>query len=162
MRQAASSRGRRRRGVPIVVAQPNGPQQRPDIVIIHGKNIAYIEHKTNKGDHIVWNGGMPRRNGIYLFNSGIKGTAKQTTIFLGQHALSDADRNLLEQAADAAAKAAEPFNAILKTNGSRWTCYARAMFNRTGRDRCVRHPDVARREEESTAFLIEHLNRPHA
>lgn len=143
---------------PIVVAQPNGSQQWPDIVVIHGYNIAYIEHKTNRDDKIVWNGGLPRGNGLYLFNSGLKGVAKQTTLFLGRHALSDQDRKTLQQAADAASKAVAPFNKILKGRGSVWSNYARAMFNDKGR--YIRHPDLARREEEAVVFLVDHLNRP--
>jgi len=141
---------------PIVVAQPNGSQQWPDLAIIYGHNIAYIEFKTNKNDKIVWNSGLPRRDGLYLFNSGLK-ARKQTTAFLGHHVLPDSDRALLEQAAKAAAAAAASFNDRLKNAGSSWNHYARAMFNCSAY--YLRHPDVQCRENEAIAFLIHHLGR---
>ena len=53
------------------VPQPCGSQSFPDFIVgdKYG-NVFYLECKSNKNDHIVWNSGMPKAKGIYIFSSG--------------------------------------------------------------------------------------------
>jgi len=53
------------------ISQPCGSQSFPDFIVGDKfGNVFYLECKSNKKDHIVWNSGMPKNKGIYIFSSG--------------------------------------------------------------------------------------------
>ncbi len=51
--------------------QPYGPQEYPDFLILDGDGVVSIETKysKNKQGKPMWNSGLPRPNGIYVFGS---------------------------------------------------------------------------------------------
>jgi|TARA_R110000824_G_scaffold304599_1_gene492410 hypothetical protein len=52
------------------VSQPCGSQSFPDFIVGDKfGNVFYVECKSSKKDHIVWNSGMPKNKGIYIFSS---------------------------------------------------------------------------------------------
>ncbi len=53
------------------ITQPFGSQQYPDFLIFDNNQIVCIETKFSsvKKTHPVWNSGLPRPNGIYIFGS---------------------------------------------------------------------------------------------
>lgn len=63
--------------------QPYGTQEYPDFLILEAARIIIIETKFSKGrkGHPVWNGGLPRPNGIYVFGA-LK--RKDLTFWLGK------------------------------------------------------------------------------
>ena len=53
------------------VPQPCGSQSFPDFIVGDKLgNIFYLECKSSKNDHILWNSGMPKPRAIYVFSSG--------------------------------------------------------------------------------------------
>ena len=53
------------------VPQPCGSQRFPDFIVGDKLgNIFYLECKSSKNDHILWNSGMPKPRAIYVFSSG--------------------------------------------------------------------------------------------
>ena len=52
----------------FVVDKPNGSHQWPDLLVVHNGIGLPIEVKSCKTDTIVWNGGFPRENALYIFN----------------------------------------------------------------------------------------------
>lgn len=118
---------------PLLIRQPNNTQQWPDLLVVYKKHGLGIEVKSSKHDQIVWNSGLPRRNGIYIYNGGLTladGTPN-TTYFLGQHVLSPVEQKCLHEAREASHKISHAYNNLLKN--SKWSLYARPMFNYTGR-----------------------------
>ncbi len=118
---------------PILIRQPNNTQQWPDFLIIYGHRGLGIEVKSSKHDRIVWNSGLPRINGIYIYNGGlaIQDDISNTTYFLGQHVLTLKERKILNDARGANHKISRVYNDLL--SDSKWSLYARPMFNYTGR-----------------------------
>ena len=53
------------------ITQPFGSQQYPDFIIFDKTRIVCIETKFSRGNQTrpVWNSGLPRPNGIYIFGS---------------------------------------------------------------------------------------------
>ena len=53
------------------IAQPYGSQNYPDFLILDGERVVSIEVKFSKGKQgkPVWNSGLPRPNGIYIFGA---------------------------------------------------------------------------------------------
>ena len=118
---------------PTLIRQPNNTQQWPDILIVYKHLGISIEVKSSKYDQIVWNSGLPRVNGIYIYNGGLiaSGNVVNTTYFLGQHVLSLVEMNLLHKAREANHKVSDVYNELL--SNSKWSLYARPMFNYTGK-----------------------------
>lgn len=83
-------------GERLIVKEPNGTQKFPDAIILHNGCILAFEFKTNKKDHILWNGGLPRAGAIYFFNGGGRGKTEGTTSFLGQHVITMETHGCLE------------------------------------------------------------------
>jgi len=80
----------------LIVNKPNGDQRWPDLLIIYNGIGLPIEVKSCKTDKVVWNGGLPRFDSMYIFNCYGK---SKTTCFLGQHVMSKERHNkLIEKA----------------------------------------------------------------
>lgn len=89
------------------IAQPFGTQRYPDILILDGKTVLCLELKSSKGTKPVWNSGLPKANGLYVFGSYVK---KDITFFRGCDILNDEDRKRLSGFFENAMKNAESFN----------------------------------------------------
>ncbi len=76
------------------IHQPFGRQNYPDFLVFSGEWIFAIETKFSAKNQSkpVWNSGLPRPNGIYVFGSMER---KDLTFFLGGHILSIADTRKL-------------------------------------------------------------------
>ncbi|MCW5156303.1 hypothetical protein [Burkholderia cenocepacia] len=106
----------------LIVDKPNGSQQWPDLLVVFNKVGFPIEVKSNRNDLILWNSGLPRDNGLYIFNCYGK---SKTTCFLGQHAIkSNTRKSLIEFA-----KLASELNNTVED----WSFYVRKMFNNSTR-----------------------------
>lgn len=118
---------------PTLIRQPNNTQQWPDFLVVYKQRGIGIEVKSSKQDQIVWNSGLPRMNGIYIYNGGLatQDNIPNTTYFLGQHVLTVMEQKLLSDAREASHKISHLYNDLLNT--SRWSLYARPMFNYAGR-----------------------------
>ena len=147
---------------PMVVSQPNGSQQWPDAIVIHMRRAMAIEFKSADQDRILWNSGLPRKGGVYVFNGspGLRAAAaagkdgaslSSTTFFLGEHVLDDETRDWLRVAALANQEDAEKVNAMLAKVGSPWNLYARPMFN--NRRPTLSDPERAARETGTLEFV---------
>lgn len=65
------------------VTQLYGSQQYPDFLVFEDAKIWAVETKFNqkKASHPFWNSGLPRPNGIYIYDCGVR---KQITFFVGK------------------------------------------------------------------------------
>lgn len=156
----------------LIVRQPNGSQNWPDLLVIANGIGLPIEVKSDKDSTITWNGGIPRPGRLYVFNSraGHKpGISTGTTIFMGD-AITDAEeveallahheeQHERSKAFNAkmAARRAEKRKAELAGNPAAserpfTDYYDRAMYRNNAN--YFRDPAVRRqREEEALAFV---------
>ena len=97
------------------VPQPFGSQKYPDLLILDSTTILCLELKFSKkrGTKPMWNSGLPRANGLYLFGS--RGR-KDITFFRGRDILSDESRKQLLSFFDKEIKNAETFNKEYMSN----------------------------------------------
>lgn len=118
---------------PLLIRQPNNSQQWPDILIIYKSRGMSIEIKSSKHDQVVWNSGLPRLNCIYIYNgsSNQPSSLSETTYFLGQHIISNMQREILYKAKDENHQISKGYNEQLINSG--WSLYARPMFNYSGK-----------------------------
>ena len=108
------------------IAQPFGTQSYPDVLILDNKTLLCLELKSSKGTRPVWNSGLPRANGLYVFGSYVK---KDITFFTGRDILNDEDRKRLSGFFENAMKNAESFNQKYMSNQEfGFGVYARKMY----------------------------------
>lgn len=102
-------------GLPIgsYIAQPSGSQGSPDFLIFdYGDRFVGIECKSGQsGLCPMWNDSLPGRNVIYVLSSG---EMNQTTIFLGDDVLSEAERQLMEAQEREVAEVVKKYNQLSK------------------------------------------------
>lgn len=89
--------------IDFFVSQPFGSQNYPDFLIFTKKYIVPIEIKysSDKSKKPVWNGNIPKANGIYIFGNGSIG---EFTFFLGNDVLPNKERKILISFWDRASK----------------------------------------------------------
>lgn len=104
----------------MIIDKPNGSQKWPDLLVVFKGIGLPIEIKSTKNDVIIWNGGLPKPDTLYIYNCYGK---SKTTCFLGQHVISDDELDFLKQRAEFT----KQFNEWHK-NG-KWNYYVRNMFN---------------------------------
>jgi hypothetical protein len=83
---------------PLLVDKPFGSQNFPDFVLLYGHRGLPIEIKTSNAEKIVWNTGLPRSEGIYIFNGiPIKSSVEKvsTTFFMGSDVIIEEELKLL-------------------------------------------------------------------
>jgi hypothetical protein len=69
------------------ISQPCGSQNFPDFLICdYSGKFVIIEAKSGNGVCPAWNGGLPKKDAIYIFSSG---KYNKTTVFLGQDVMTD-------------------------------------------------------------------------
>jgi hypothetical protein len=114
---------------PLLVDKPNGKQNWPDLLLAYEHRGLPLECKTVNGQKIVWNSGLPRRGGVYIFNGTNVAVGAHTTFFLGESMISDEERKILLEGRAANDAQAAGFNDRLAQLQSDWTLYPRPMFN---------------------------------
>ncbi|MYB92960.1 hypothetical protein F4054_23780 [Candidatus Poribacteria bacterium] len=108
------------------IFQPFGTQSYPDVLILDNKTVLCLEVKSSKGTKPVWNSGLPKANGLYIFGSYVK---KDITFFRGCDILNDEDRKRLSGFFENAMKNAESFNQEYMSNQEfGFGVYARKMY----------------------------------
>ena len=94
--------------------------------ILDNKIVLCLELKSSKGTKPVWNSGLPKANGLYVFGSYVK---KDITFFRGCDILNDEDRKRLSEFFENAMKNAESFNQEYMSNQEfGFGVYARKMY----------------------------------
>jgi Holliday junction resolvase len=101
----------------LIVDKPNGSQKWPDLLVVFDNVGLPIEIKSSREDKITWNSGLPRADSLYIYNCYGK---SKTTCFLGQHAITDIELDVLKQSSIYASK----FN---QKHSTRWSYYVRDM-----------------------------------
>lgn len=108
------------------ISQPFGTQSYPDVLILDNKIVMCLELKSSKTTKPVWNSGLPKVNGIYIFGSYVK---KDITFFRGCDILNDEDRKRLSRFFEKAMKNAESFNQeYMSSQEFGFRVYARKMY----------------------------------
>jgi len=133
---------------PFVVDKPNGSQRWPDCLVVFGTTSIPIEFKRSEDGKVLWNSGLPKPGGIYVFN-GKDGLEAGTTFFMGQALLPCEVSRSLRVAAEANKDVAKRFNEILESDN--WSLYARPMFNCL--DRPLSSGSRSQREEDALLHL---------
>lgn len=134
------------------IDKPNGQQNWPDTLLIEGTFGLGIEYKSSKTGQPVWNSGLPKIRGLYLYHeTGNSSPELRTTFFLGCDAISPPEEQLLVQGRTRNAEIADQINTALASMGSLWSLYPRPMHNWKGRP--ARDPERADREQRVYAFL---------
>lgn len=135
------------------IDKPNGAQAWPDTLLIEGTFGLGIEYKSSKTGQPVWNSGLPKAKGLYLYHETGEtgGPELRTTFFLGCDAISPPEEQLLTQGRARNAEIADQVNVALASLGSQWSLYPRPMHNWKGRP--ARDPQRAQRELRVYEFL---------
>jgi hypothetical protein len=124
------------------VPQPCGTQSFPDFIVGDKfGNVFYVECKSAKQDHITWNSGMPKDNGIYVFSSG-KHNAQ--TIVMGSDLWTKEEKDLQLKIRALIEKTYRP----LKNNKHSVEYYGRHMHM----DRSPVYGDKQRLKRESNVY----------
>lgn len=128
----------------LVVRQPNGTQNWPDLLVVANGVGLPFEIKSSKSDKIVWNGGLPRPARLYIFNY-YDQIGPSTTFVMGDAIISQDEVDALKSFHDELDKLAKKFNKKMAeahqkkatdlgvdSTGLRpapWTYYPRAMYD---------------------------------
>ncbi len=111
------------------VERPFGSQRYPDFLVLDGARVVLIEVKFSrkKQGHPMWNGGLPRQGGLYVF--GAYGR-QDVTFFLGRDVVSSEEARQLHNFFEKLTELQDAFNAKSMT-GQRYgfTAYSRKAFD---------------------------------
>ena len=112
------------------IEQPFGTQEYPDLVVLDGTRLACIEIKfsTREAVRPMWNGGLPRQNGIYLFGS--RGKA-DLTYFRGGDLLTEEEAKSMHDFFDSMRKHQLRFNQELAGQIYGLCVYVRKAFEQS-------------------------------
>ena len=108
--------------------QPCGSQSFPDILVFSGNRLFCLEPKFSSGKHgrPMWNGGLPRQNGIYILGAYKRGDA---TFFMGRDLVNPDDSAMLYRSLERAKKYVEAVNArAMSEHPYGFTAYVRNTF----------------------------------
>ncbi|BBM88519.1 hypothetical protein COTS27_00200 [Spirochaetota bacterium] len=107
------------------MVQPFGSQNYPDFLIFDNNRIITIETKfiASKQGKPVWNSGLPRLNGIYLFAS-----REDVTFFLGKNLLSRTEINELHKFFKGLKEYQSEFNNKMNAQKYGFAVYIRKAF----------------------------------
>lgn len=140
------------------IRQPCSGQHFPDFLVrdFDGK-IILIEAKSGKGVCPTWNGGLPKKNAVYIFTSIGQ---QDTTIFLGQDVISEVKEKLLSDFHDklqAESKLLKEQLKELDVFDRGFDHYVRSKFGQGGGDTKVNyftHSDRAKCEKNALKFVL--------
>lgn len=116
------------------LAQPSGSQKYPDFLIFLNDRVICIEAKfsTKKQVKPVWNGGLPRQHGIYIFAARGRG---DLTFFIGRDVISeDSAREMHKFFDDYLRTKQRQFNVAQPKQEYGFGVYARKAFDQTQRE----------------------------
>lgn len=74
------------------IQSPYGSQQYPDFLILDEERVEAVEIKLSKQSKPMWNSGLPRQSGIYIFGSPKK---KDMTFFKGSSVITSGEAKTL-------------------------------------------------------------------
>jgi hypothetical protein len=112
------------------ISQPCGTQDSPDFIVKYDNKIYFIECKSSKGDKPTYNGGLPKKQYIYIFTSK---KYNSTTIFRGEDILCESKRFLLEQLRAEEVALVQKYQNNKSWKDSRgFDYYPRAMYTQSG------------------------------
>jgi hypothetical protein len=140
------------------IRQPGGSQSFPDFLVrdFDGR-IVLIEAKSGNGVCPTWNGGLPKKDAIYIFTSIGK---KETTIFLGQDVISEVKEKLLTDFHDklqAESKRLKEQLESMDIYDRGFDHYVRSKFGQGGGDSKVNyfnHKDRTKCEKNTLKFAL--------
>jgi hypothetical protein len=140
------------------IRQPGGSQSFPDFLVrdFNGR-IVLIEAKSGNGVCPTWNGGLPKKDAVYVFTSIGR---KETTIFLGQDVISEVKEKLLSDFHDKLQAESKRLKEQLKELDAfdrGFDHYVRSKFGQGGGDKKVNyftHADRARCEKNALSFVL--------
>lgn len=111
------------------LAQPFGSQDYPDLIIFDGPTVHSIELKYSKESQAkpMWNSGLPRQLGIYIFGSYKRG---DVTFFLGRDIISRDEASAMTQFFDSLGQRQHSFNTSQLANQPYgFTVYVRRAYD---------------------------------
>lgn len=112
------------------ISQPCGSQDSPDFIVKYSDKLYFIECKSSEKTKLLYNGGLPKKQYIYIFTSE---KYNSTTIFRGEDILSDSKRELLEKLRIEEMALVEKYQNDPAWNDSRgFDYYPRAMYTQSG------------------------------
>lgn len=114
------------------VSQPCGTNNSPDFIVNSNNKLYFIECKSAEGYKPVYNSGLPKRGYIYIFCSK---KANETTVYMGEDIVSDAQRALLQEYEEKQASLTRELNEGLRKLDSLQRgvdFYLRPMYNQSG------------------------------
>lgn len=108
--------------------QPFGSQNYPDFLVFCGKRIFGMETKYSKSTNgkPVWNSGLPRLNGIYIFGALAR---RDLTFFRGSDILSAADAARLHEFFKELKTSETEFNENMREQPYGFAAYIRKAFD---------------------------------
>ena len=120
------------------VVQPFGSQDYPDFLVFHGERVVSIESKYSRasGRKPMWNSGLPRPSGIYIFGSHGKG---DVTFFRGCDVVSPSESRKFMEFFSQQRQAQEEFN----ERNMRGQKYGFVAYVRKAFDQNLRYNDAA-------------------
>ncbi len=113
------------------ISQPNGDQSSPDFLgKVNGKFVP-IECKSSKGAQPTYNGGLPKKDVVYIFSSK---KYDETTIYFAQDVVSDAKRDLYAEYLEKQAELLNEYRSMpeWKEDDRGFDFYNRAMYTQSG------------------------------
>lgn len=140
------------------IRQPGGSQSFPDFLVrdFDGR-IILIEAKSGKGVCPTWNGGLPKKDAIYIFTSIGE---QETTIFLGQDVISVVKEKFLtdfHEKQQAASRLLKKQLAALDVYDRGFDHYTRSKFGQSGGNSKINyfiHKDRAKCEKNALTFAL--------
>lgn len=137
---------------PIIILQPCGKQQWPDMYIVFGHRGIPIEFKTSRAEKITWNSGLPRIYGIYILNGHSELSTKHTTYCMGSDLISQDTKNVFVKYRNQLESVAKICNQELMINTTNvWNLYPRPMYG--SNDKLLSSSDISNRESNVILYL---------
>lgn len=112
----------------LIIVQPNGSQQCPDILFIRDKIGFFIEVKTISSNIYTtpaWNSGKPRHGGFYIFKNS---AAKKVTFFLGKDVMNEETHEVFRRYNEALKKVDKDFEHFFLSIGT-WSSGNRTIHH---------------------------------
>ena len=109
-----------------VIYHPYGSQQYPDFLVFTDTRVLPLEVKFGKGKRPVWNSGLPRPNGFYIFGSS---NHRQITFFRGIDVISKEEAAQLHEFFKERLREQEQFNRTIRNQSYGFSAYIRKAFD---------------------------------
>ncbi len=139
--------------------EPYGSQQYPDFLVLDGDRVVLIEVKFSKKrqGHPMWNGGLPRQGGLYIFAAYER---RDAPFFLGRDVVLPEEASKLHEFFKKLTVLQEAFNQELMTGQRYGFCvYSRKAFDQRKKHNpdavldFFENPDRLNLEDSALTFL---------